>query len=143
MKKNSVSKLSILTLTLITWIWCPLSSGTCKHCKFGLYQANGSSNTEWTVLRWRQAILPWFLTMWPENHYRERLLSIRIHAAVIWLKYCRYGIKHYPIHQSIGIHCTNIGKIEQKRLKIYWTHSSLILYKDQQFDLDLLISDLG
>ena len=23
-------------------------------------------------------------------------------AAVIWLKYCRYGVKHYPINQSIN-----------------------------------------
>ena len=24
-------------------------------------------------------------------------------AAVTWLKYCRYGVKHYPINQLINI----------------------------------------
>ena len=39
------------------------------------------------------------------RHYSEYALSSTfiIQAAVKWLKYCRYGLKHYHINQSINI----------------------------------------
>ena len=33
------------------------------------------------------------------------LLALLKHFAVIWPKYCRYGVKHYIINQSILKHC--------------------------------------
>ena len=43
-------------------------------------------------------------------------LGLLIVAAVIWSKYCRYGVKHYIIDQSILIliqveFCTNLWKL--------------------------------
>ena len=35
-------------------------------------------------------------------HFTLLTKEVIISAAAIWLKYCRYGLKHYPINQSIN-----------------------------------------
>ena len=45
--------------------------------------------------------------------------SSRSCAALIWLTYCRYGVKHYPINQSrscdIGKYITTLPKKEYNK----------------------------
>ena len=47
------------------------------------------------------------------------MYSYRIYTAAIWLKYCRYGVKHYPINRSISyVHVS----------KIIWNAFLIVLY---------------
>ena len=49
-------------------------------------------------------------------------------AAVKWLKYCRYGVKQYPINQSI-IQSINQRKRSCSFLKFYWKIYHVIIDK--------------
>ena len=58
-----------------------------------------------------QKISPTYMNM----HYHSKFMNM---AAVTWLKYCRYGVKLYPINQSINcdhalslriLHIYNVG----------------------------------
>ena len=59
-------------------------------------------------------------------------------AAVIWLKYCRYGLKHYPINQLINqiIASSKLFKQKTRGRKASWIKAK----KEVCFEFDLILN---
>ena len=53
--------------------------------------------------------------------------NIHVTPAVTWLKYCRYGVKRYPITQSLNqkIHVTHIAQSHVSGLPLKPSHHSV------------------
>ena len=48
-------------------------------------------------------------------------------AAVIWLKHCRHGVKHYPIYQSIKFSSPHFERSSNEQITLVKTTNSKII----------------
>ena len=82
--------------------WYKTASTYSKACFIKIFLQVGKI---WHKLTYRRRVGLWG----PLQHFQNDLFQLKI-AAVIWLKYCRYGDKHYPINQLIRFQNYNYFK---------------------------------
>ena len=86
----------------------------------------------------------------PGSSFMLLFTVVNIHeAAVIWLKYCRYGVKHYQINKSTSMNaCMFSGSFAlsvkdiSRKLYILWEKELIEARRDVQFEAFILLKTL-
>ena len=93
-KGQSVHCVTKWQVTKVFTVWLSGKWPKCSLCDQVAMQV-----TKWPSDQSVYCVTKWLVTKWTLAKWR---VMGQVVQEVYWLKYCRYGVKHYPINQSIN-----------------------------------------